>query len=116
MGKSRALCILLVIAVAIGSAMAVSYASLVPTSFGFPVITQTGTTTAFNQDTASATDLESLNIGFPGLSGNQGISSTGFMTMPSGIGNLGMFNSLGAPSGMSSLTSMFSGANFFSGL
>ena len=40
-------------------------ASLVPTSFGFPVIVQNGTTTAFNQDTAAATDLEHMAINFP---------------------------------------------------
>jgi hypothetical protein len=40
-------------------------ASLVPTSFGFPVIVQNGTTTAFNQDTAAATDLENVAISFP---------------------------------------------------
>ncbi len=40
-------------------------ASLTATSFGFPVIVQSGTTTAFNQDTAAATDLENVAISFP---------------------------------------------------
>ena len=40
-------------------------ASLVPTSFGFPVIVQNGSTTAFNQDTAFAEDLENTAISFP---------------------------------------------------
>ena len=40
-------------------------ASLVATSFGFPVIVQSGTTTAFNQDTAAAADLENVAINFP---------------------------------------------------
>jgi hypothetical protein len=42
-----------------------AFANLVPTSFGFPVIVQNGTTTAFNQDTAVATDLENVAIAFP---------------------------------------------------
>ncbi len=40
-------------------------ADLVPTSFGFPVIVQNGSTSAFNQDTATATDFENININFP---------------------------------------------------
>ncbi len=40
-------------------------ANLVATSFGFPVIVQSGTTSAFNQDTATATDFETLDINFP---------------------------------------------------
>ncbi len=116
MGKLRALCISLILVAAIGATIAVSYASLISTSFGFPVIAQTGTTTAFNQDTASATDLESINVDFPTLSDGQGLSSTGFTTAPSGIGNMDMFNSLGISSGISPLTSIFNGANFFNGL
>lgn len=113
MGKLITLCILLVLAAAIGSAMAVSCASLIPTSFGFPAIVQKGTTTAFSQDTASATDLESINIGFPMLGDGQSLSSTGFTTGASGIGSLDMFNSFG---GISPLTSMFSGTHLISGL
>jgi hypothetical protein len=41
------------------------YADLVPTTFGFPVIVQNGSTSAFNQDTANATDFEAININFP---------------------------------------------------
>ncbi|HUL62879.1 MAG TPA: hypothetical protein VLT35_07425, partial [Methanocella sp.] len=40
-------------------------ASLVGTAFGFPTITQTGTTTAFNRDTAAATDTEAFALAFP---------------------------------------------------
>ena len=49
------------------SVMATSMASaqLVGTSFGFPTIAQTGTTTAFNQDTAVATDNEAFALAFP---------------------------------------------------
>ena len=42
-----------------------AYANLVPTTFGFPVIVQNGTTSAFNQDTATATDFENINIDIP---------------------------------------------------
>jgi hypothetical protein len=50
--------------VCIVSAIPVS-ADLVATSFGFPVIVQNGSTTAFNQDTANAVDLENVAIDFP---------------------------------------------------
>jgi hypothetical protein len=40
-------------------------ANLVSTTFGFPVIVQNGSTSAFNQDTASATDFENVDINFP---------------------------------------------------
>lgn len=43
----------------------VAGASLVGTSFGFPTISQTGTTTAFNRDTAAATDVEAFALSFP---------------------------------------------------
>ncbi|HTY91323.1 MAG TPA: hypothetical protein VMC84_09120 [Methanocella sp.] len=42
-----------------------AYANLVPTTYGFPVIVQNGSTSAFNQDTACATDFENININFP---------------------------------------------------
>lgn len=40
-------------------------ASLVGTAFGYPTIVQTGSTTAFNQDTAAATDNEAFALAFP---------------------------------------------------
>src|SRR5512138_3728260 len=40
-------------------------ASLVGTAFGFPTIVQSGTTTAFNRDTAAATDTEAFALAFP---------------------------------------------------
>lgn len=52
-------------------------ASLVPTSFGFPVIVQNGTTTAFNQDTAHAFDDETANVNFPMTSDTIGSMSFG---------------------------------------
>ncbi len=42
-----------------------AYANLVPTTFGFPVIVQNGSTSAFNQDTATATDFEFVDIQIP---------------------------------------------------
>jgi len=54
-------------------------ASLVATSFGYPTITQSGATTAFNQDTAAATDNEAVAIAFPntGTSILDGTPTTG---------------------------------------
>ncbi len=57
--------LIVLLAVAVVAMTMPAYASLVPTSFGFPVIVQNGTTTAFNQDTAAATDLEATDISFP---------------------------------------------------
>jgi len=116
MGKLRVICILFILVVIAGATMALSSASLVPTTFGFPTLVQKGTTTTFNQDVASGTDLESINIDFPLISGSQGLSSTGFTAMPSGIGSMDMFNSLGASSGISPLTSIFGGTNLSNGI
>jgi len=55
--------LLLVLAIAIVALPA--SANLVATTFGFPVIVQNGTTSAFNQDTATATDFENVNISIP---------------------------------------------------
>jgi hypothetical protein len=41
-----------------------SGAQLVSTSFGFPSVFQSGTSTAFSRDLVSAQDLESVNIDF----------------------------------------------------
>lgn len=40
-------------------------ANLVPTTFGFPVIVQNGSTTAFNQDVANASEFESFDLRIP---------------------------------------------------
>ncbi len=40
-------------------------ASLVGTAFGYPTIVQSGSTTAFNRDTAAATDTEAFALAFP---------------------------------------------------
>ena len=58
--------ILFVLAIAI---IGTASANLVGTAFGFPTITQTGTTTAFNRDTAAATDSEAFALAFPTVVG-----------------------------------------------
>ena len=57
--------ILLVLAVAFVTMIAPAGANLVGTAFGFPTIVQNGATTAFNRDTAAATDNEAVAIAFP---------------------------------------------------
>lgn len=64
MRKMITLGILFVLAVAT-LAPVIASASLVGTAFGFPTIEQTGTTTAFNRDTAAATDTEAFALQFP---------------------------------------------------
>jgi len=53
-----------------------AYANLVPTTFGFPVIVQNGSTCAFNQDTAKATDFEHIDIQFPVHFGKLGLGAS----------------------------------------
>jgi hypothetical protein len=53
-----------------------AYANLVPTTFGFPVIVQNGSTCAFNQDTAKATDFENVDIQFPPYYGKLGLGAS----------------------------------------
>jgi hypothetical protein len=55
----------LVLVLAVAFIAMPAYANLVATTFGFPVIVQNGTTSAFNQDTATATDFETLDIDIP---------------------------------------------------
>jgi hypothetical protein len=62
MKKTIAYGILFVLALTL---VAPAGASLVGTAFGYPTITQTGTTTAFNRDTAAATDTEAFALAFP---------------------------------------------------
>jgi len=62
MKKTIACGILLVLAFAL---VTTADASLVGTAFGYPTITQSGTTTAFNRDTAAATDTEAFALAFP---------------------------------------------------
>jgi len=64
-----------------------AFASLVPTTFGFPVIVQNGSTSAFNQDTATATDFENLSLKIPAFSNDLQLGGIA-MTGPNG-GNIG---------------------------
>jgi hypothetical protein len=64
MSKVKTYGILVVLVLAIVAILPVA-ADLVPTTYGFPVIVQNGSTSAFNQDTANATDFEAININFP---------------------------------------------------
>jgi hypothetical protein len=64
MSKVKTYGILVVLVLAIVAILPVA-ANLVPTTFGFPVIVQNGSTSAFNQNTANATDFEAININFP---------------------------------------------------
>src|SRR5271157_448056 len=66
MSKAKTYGTLVVLALAfVAMAIYPVAANLVPTTFGFPVIVQNGSTSAFNQDTANATDFENINISFP---------------------------------------------------
>jgi hypothetical protein len=66
MSKVKTYGTLVVLAMALIAMLVVpAVANLVPTTFGFPVIVQNGSTSAFNQDTACATDFENINIQFP---------------------------------------------------
>src|SRR5512140_899155 len=56
--------ILLVLALVVASMIVPAGANLVGTAFGFPTIVQSGTTTAFNRDTAAATDTEAFALAF----------------------------------------------------
>ncbi|WP_424357432.1 hypothetical protein [Methanocella sp. MCL-LM] len=56
--------ILFVLAVVVASMIVPAGANLVGTAFGFPTIVQSGTTTAFNRDTAAATDTEAFALSF----------------------------------------------------
>jgi hypothetical protein len=55
---------LIVLALTIWVISLPSAANLVATTFGFPVIVQNGSTCAFNQDFAQATDRENLQLNF----------------------------------------------------
>ena len=68
MSKVIAYGILFVLALAVVASCTVG-ANLVATAFGFPSILQTGTTTAFNRDTAAATDTEAFSVSFPTVVG-----------------------------------------------
>lgn len=78
MKKIVAYGLLLVLAVAF---IVPAGASLVGTAFGYPTIVQSGSTTAFNQDYAAATDNEAVAITFGSggdvLTGLSGLTTGG---------------------------------------
>ena len=81
MKKVIAFSILLVLAFATVATYAAG-ANLVCTAFGFPTIAQTGTTTAFNRDTAAATDSEAFALAFPTVAPINAVGITlGFPTI-----------------------------------
>src|SRR5271157_2537735 len=65
MSKAKTYGTLVELAMALAITILPAAANLVPTTFGFPVIVQNGSTSAFNQDTANATDFENIDINFP---------------------------------------------------
>jgi hypothetical protein len=69
-------------------------ANLVATSFGFPVIVQSGTTSAFNQDTAFATDFETLDIDFPVFTDNAELGAFAGTAAVDGVALTGTANVL----------------------
>ncbi len=71
-----------------------SGASLVSTSFGFPVIVQSGNTSAFNQDTAFATDFENVNIDFPMFTDGTSLGATAGTVATDGVALTGTANVL----------------------
>jgi hypothetical protein len=76
--RTKYLAILAVVALACMVSAIPATASLVATSFGFPVIVQNGSTTAFNQDTARATDFETIDIDIPVFSDGTELGASTF--------------------------------------
>jgi len=70
-------------------------ASLVPMSFGFPVMVQSGQSFAFSSDQASFADIESIDIGFPMFDGI--MSGSGMPEMPSAGTNSWPMQGMTAP-------------------
>ncbi|BAI61758.1 conserved hypothetical protein [Methanocella paludicola SANAE] len=84
--------LLLVLAIALIAVPA--SANLVATSFGFPVIVQSGTTSAFNQDTAFASDFETLDIDFPVFGDGFELGATAGVVAADGVALTGTANVL----------------------
>ena len=68
----------LLVVLAFVAMMLPAFANLVPTTFGFPVIVQNGSTSAFNQDTATAVDFENVSINIPVFDNGLQLGSTVF--------------------------------------
>ncbi len=92
MSKVKTYGTLVVLVMALVAMMVVpAAANLVPTTFGFPVIVQNGSTSAFNQDTARATDFENINIKFPAYFDGVNLGAS---TLNAGVG-VGVDGALG---------------------
>jgi hypothetical protein len=65
MVRRTILVLVVAMALLIASVIVPACAQLVSTSFGFPTIVQTGSTTAFTQDTANALNYQNVDISFP---------------------------------------------------
>jgi hypothetical protein len=76
MSKVNTLGTLAMLALVLAVMVIPAAANLVPTTFGFPVIVQNGSTCAFNQDTAKATDFEHIDIQFPVHFGKLGLGAS----------------------------------------
>ncbi len=85
--RKNILCIVLAVALVVQIMPAV--ANLVPTTFGFPVIVQNGSTSAFNQDTARATDFENLNVQIPAYGDGFNLGGLAMNGVGVGIGTNG---------------------------
>ena len=86
--RKNILCI--VLAVALVTQIAPAFANLVPTTFGFPVIVQNGSTSALNQDgTARATDFENLNVQIPAYGDGFNLGGLAMNGVGVGIGTNG---------------------------
>ncbi len=81
--KNRYFGIMAIIAMVCAVIVLPATANLVPTTFGFPVIVQNGSTSAFNQDTATATDFENINIQFPAYANGVNLGAS---TLDAGLG------------------------------
>jgi len=82
---------ILVLVLSLGAMAISAHPDLTSTTFGFPVATQSGITTSFNQDNTNVSDMESLNTGLP-------IEYTGLKMGPPQAGKIHLlgfnFNSL----------------------
>jgi hypothetical protein len=87
--KPKFIGLMAILALAIAILAVPVYADLVPTTFGFPVIVQNGSTSAFNQDTAAATDFEAININFPVSADGVDLGATALSGDLSGLGVTG---------------------------
>ena len=95
----KRLTIIALVLLAVGLVALPAYADLVPMSWGFPVLVQNSSLTGFQDQSQSASDLQSANIAFPDSA--SGILGTSFPT----IGQNSLQNALASNIGFSQQTS-----------